>query len=79
MSEVEILSSFARDFCSIAQHFVCSSESSIQRSEHSVFDTGWEYGPSGGTHPNGVGSELTVFLLLFLLELFSFTVDGDPL
>ena len=30
----------------------------------------------GDTHPNGVGSELTFFLLesLFLLQLFSFTV-----
>ena len=34
--------------------------------------------PRGGTHPNGVGSELTGFLLSFLLQLFSFTVDGDP-
>ena len=33
MSEVEILSSFARDLCSAAQHFVYTSESSIQRSE----------------------------------------------
>ena len=32
MPEVEILSSFARDFCRTAQHFVCTSESSIQRS-----------------------------------------------
>ena len=37
MSEVEILSSFARDLCSTAGHFVCTSESSIQRSEQSVF------------------------------------------
>ena len=37
MSEVEILSSFARDFCSSAQHFVYTSEPSIQRSEQSVF------------------------------------------
>ena len=35
----------------------------------------------GGTHPNGVGSELTklFFALSFLLQLVSFTVDGDPL
>ena len=31
--------------------------------------------PRGGKHPNGVGSELTFFLLSFLLQL----VDGDPL
>ena len=37
MSQVEILSSFARDLCSAAQHFVCTSESSIQRSEQTVF------------------------------------------
>ena len=39
--------------------------------------------PRGGTKPNGVGSELTIFLLLeslfFLLQLVSFTVDSDPL
>ena len=39
--------------------------------------------PRGGTHPNGVGSELTIFFLLesffFLLQLVSFTVDSDPL
>ena len=34
--------------------------------------------PHGGTHPNGVGSELT-FFCSFLLQLGSFTVDGDPL
>ena len=32
MSEVEILSSFARDLCSAAQHFVCTNVSSIRRS-----------------------------------------------
>ena len=37
MSEVEILSSFACDLCSTAEHFVYTSESSIQRSEQSVF------------------------------------------
>ena len=38
--------------------------------------------PRGGTHLNGVGSELTFFYLhrsLFLLQLVSFTVDSDPL
>ena len=35
--------------------------------------------PRGGTHPNGVGSELTCFLLSFLLQSVSFTVDSDPL
>ena len=36
--------------------------------------------PRGGTHPNGVGSELTIFFCsLFLLQLVSFAVDGDPL
>ena len=37
MSEVEILSPFARNLCSTAQHFVYTGESSIQRSELSVF------------------------------------------
>ena len=35
--------------------------------------------PRGGTHPNGVGSDLTIFSLSFLLQLVSFTVDSDPL
>ena len=39
--------------------------------------------PRGVTHPNGVGSELTIFFifwnLAFLLQLVSFTVDSDPL
>ena len=37
MSQVEIVSSFARDFCSAGQHFVYTSESSFQRSEQTVF------------------------------------------
>ena len=37
MSQVEILSSFARDFCRAAQHVVYTTESSIQRSEQPVF------------------------------------------
>ena len=36
-SHVEILSSFARDCSSIAQHFVCTRESSVQRSTQTVF------------------------------------------
>ena len=36
MSEVEILSFFARDLCSTEQHFVYTSEPSIQKSEQSV-------------------------------------------
>ena len=39
MSELEILSSFARDFCRTAQDFVHSSESSVQRSEQSVISS----------------------------------------
>ena len=36
--------------------------------------------PHGGTHPNGVGSELTFFCSnFFLLQLVSFTIDSDPL
>ena len=36
--------------------------------------------PRGGTNPNGVGSELTIFSRIsFLLQLVSFTVDSDPL
>ena len=37
MSQIQILSSFARDLCSAAQHLVCTSESSVQRSEQTVF------------------------------------------
>ena len=37
MSQIEILSSFARDPCSTAQDFVHTSESSVQRSEQIVF------------------------------------------
>ena len=38
--------------------------------------------PRGGTHLNGVGSELTKVVFcsdLFLLQLVSFTVGSDPL
>ena len=38
--------------------------------------------PRGGTSLNGLGSELTIFLNcsnLILLQLVSFSVDGDPL
>ena len=37
--------------------------------------------PRGGTHPNGVGSDLTYFFLLesLLLQLVSFTADSGPL
>ena len=38
--------------------------------------------PRGGTHPNEVGSELTIFFcsnLFFVLQLVSFTADSDPL
>ena len=35
-SQIKILTSFARDFSSTAQHIVYTSESSIQRSEQSV-------------------------------------------
>ena len=37
--------------------------------------------PRGGTHLNGVGSELNFFFCsdLFLLQLVSFTVDRDAL
>ena len=36
-SQIEILSSFARDFSSTAHHFVYTSESSVQRSTQTVF------------------------------------------
>ena len=36
-SPTEILSSFARDFSSIAQHFVYTSEASVQRSTQTIF------------------------------------------
>ena len=39
--------------------------------------------PRGGTHPNGVGSELTFFdfaqISFFLIQLVSLPVDDDPL
>ena len=37
MFQIEILSSFARDLCSTAQHCVHHNKSSVQRSEHTVF------------------------------------------
>ena len=37
------------------------------------------YQVQGDLLQNGVGSELTFFLLSFLLQLVSFTVDVDPL
>ena len=56
MSEVEILSSFARDFCPTAQNFVHSSESSIQRSEQSVFIVFFELPSSTIRNPFTTGS-----------------------
>ena len=42
MSQAEILSSIARDLGSAARHFVCTNESSIQRSEQTVFIISFE-------------------------------------
>ena len=56
MSEVEILSSFARDLCSTAQNFVLSGESSIQRSEQSVFVVSLELPSSTIRNPFTTGS-----------------------
>ena len=36
--------------------------------------------PRGGTHPNGVGSELAIFFArISLLQLVSYTAHSDPL
>ena len=58
MSEVEILSSFAHDFCSTAQNFVYTSESSIQRSEQSVFIVSPELQRSTIRNPFTTGSPI---------------------
>ena len=58
MSEVEILSSFARDFCRTAQNFVYTSESSIQRSEQSVFVASLELPCSTIRNPLTTGSTI---------------------
>ena len=55
VSEVEILSSFARDVCSAAQNFVHSSESSVQRSEQSA-----SYPWNCQAPPSGIHSPLAV-------------------
>ena len=55
-SQVEILSSFARDLCSTARHFVCTSESSFQRSEQSVFIISLEWPGSTIRDPFTTGS-----------------------
>ena len=61
MSQVEILSSFARDLRSAAPHFVYTSESSIQRSEQSVFVVSiW--------NPFTTGSPIESFHLLLHLD-----------
>ena len=54
--EVEILSSFARDLCSTAQNFVCTSRSSIQRSEQSVFIVPLQLPSSTTRNPFTTGS-----------------------
>ena len=51
MSEVEILSSHASDLCRTAQNFVCTSKSSIQRSEQSVSVVSWELPSSPVRNP----------------------------
>ena len=58
MSEVEILSSFARDFGSTAQHFMYTSESSIQRSEQSIFVVSLELPSSTIRNPFTTGSPI---------------------
>ena len=58
VSEVEILSSFARDFWRTAQHFVCTSESSIQRSEQSVFVVSLELSICNFRNPFTTGSPI---------------------
>ena len=58
MSEVENLSSLARDFCSTAQHFVHTSESSIQRSEQSVFVVSLELPSYTIRNPRTTGSPM---------------------
>ena len=58
MSEVEILSSFARDLCSTAQNFVYTSQCSIQRSEQSVFVVSLELPSSTIRNPLTTGSPI---------------------
>ena len=58
MSEVEILSSFARDLCSTAQNFVYTSECSIQRSEQSVFVVSLELSSTTIRNPFTTGSPI---------------------
>ena len=58
VSEVEILSSFARDLCSTAQNFVHSSESSVQRSEQSVSVVSLELPSSTIRNPFNIGSTI---------------------
>ena len=65
-SQVEILSSFARDLCSTAQQFVYTSESSIQRSEQSVFIVSLELPSSTLPNPFTTGSPTESSLLLLL-------------
>ena len=55
VSEVEILSSFARDFCRTAQNFVSFSESSVQRSEQSIFVVSMEFPSSSVRNPFTTG------------------------
>ena len=58
VSQVEILSSFARDLCSTAQNFVHSSESSFQRTEQSVFVIYLELPSSTVKNPLTTGSPI---------------------
>ena len=58
MSQVLILSSFARDLCSAAQHFVHSNEPSIQRSEQSVFIVSLKLPSSTIKNPFTTGSPI---------------------
>ena len=55
---LEILSSFARELCSAAQHFVCTSESSTQRSEQSVFAVSLKLPSSTIQNPFTTGSPI---------------------
>ena len=58
MSEVEIMSSFARDFHRTAQNFVYTSESSIQGSEQSIFVVSLEVPSSSIRNPFTTGSPI---------------------
>ena len=64
VSQIEVLLSFARDLCSTAQHLVCIRESSIQRSEQTVFIVSSILPSSTFRNPFTTGSPIESSILL---------------